>query len=82
MAVIGMVLLVIGAIVMLVGSIMVLIEAFKEHILWGLGFLFVPFVSIVFIVMHWNVSKKGFFIWLAGLPFYAIGIGLGVAGAQ
>ncbi len=66
---------------MLVGAIMILIEAFKEHILWGLGSLFVPFVSLVFIVMHWNVSKKGFFIWLAGLPLYGIGIALAATSA-
>jgi hypothetical protein len=68
------ILCVIGGIVMLVGGIMMLIEAFKEHVLWGLGWIFVPFVAIVFLIMHWDKAKKGFFIWLPGMVIYLIGL--------
>jgi len=70
----GGVLIIIGGIVMLVGGIMILIEAFKESIWWGLGSLLVPFVSLAFVIVHWQAAKKPFFIWLAGLPFYIVGM--------
>ncbi len=67
------VLMAIGGIIMLVGGIMFLIVAFKESVLWGLGSMFVPFVSLVFLIKFWGQAKKPFFIQLAGLPFYLIG---------
>jgi hypothetical protein len=70
-------LLLIGWLVSLVGGIMLLIVAFKENILWGLGCIFVPFVALIFIVMHWEASKKPFFIELAGAVLVIIGILLG-----
>lgn len=63
----GTLLVVLGGIVMLVGGIWLLVEAFKESILWGLGSLFIPFVSLVFVIMHWDVSKTPFLIWIGGL---------------
>jgi len=82
MEIVSFALLGIGVIIMLIGGIMMLIEAFKEHVLWGLGWLLVPFVSLVFLIMHWAKAKKGFFIWLIGLPFYIIGMVLLVTVAQ
>jgi hypothetical protein len=41
------------------------IVAFKQHILWGLAVLFVPFAPIVFAIMYWHDSKKPFLINLA-----------------
>jgi len=63
----------IGGIIMFVGGIMFLIVAFKESVLWGLGSMFVPFVSLVFLIKFWGQAKRPFFIQLAGLPFYFIG---------
>jgi len=34
------------------------IVAFKESILWGLGCLIVPFVSLVFLIVFWNDAKN------------------------
>ncbi len=39
-----------------------IIEGFKKHVLWGLGIFFIPLVSIVFAIMHWQVAKKPFLI--------------------
>jgi hypothetical protein len=72
-AALGGILSVVGFIVMLVGAIMFLIAAFREHILWGLGTLFVPFVGLIFLIMHWDVAKKPFLIQLLGIPFVVIG---------
>ncbi len=82
MEILGMILIGVGGIIALVGSIMFLIVAFKESILWGLGCIFVPFVSLVFLIMHWSVAKKPFLVSLCALPFYIIGILMGGLGSQ
>ena len=69
MAIIGLLLIIVGGLTMLVGNIMVLIKAFQTSILWGLGSFFVPFVILVFVIMHWEDSKKGFLIALAVQSF-------------
>lgn len=51
-----------------------LIEQFKESVLWGLGSMFVPFVALVFVIMLWGVSKKPFFIQLAGIGLIILGV--------
>ena len=38
-----------------------------ESILWGLGCIFVPFVSLIFLIMHWDTAGKPFLIQLAGV---------------
>ncbi len=83
MSVLGGILMFIGVIVAFVGGIMFLIVAFKQNILWGLGCIFVPFVSLIFLIMYWNDAKKPFLIQLTALPFYILGIVLlGMAGGQ
>jgi hypothetical protein len=77
MAVIAMGLLIIGSLVSLVGGIMFLIAAFKESIWWGLGSIFIPIVSLIFLFMHWSVAKRPFFINLAGLALIIIAMLLG-----
>jgi len=39
-----------------------IIEGFKKHVLWGLGIFFIPLVSIIFAIMHWQAAKKPFLI--------------------
>jgi hypothetical protein len=77
MTAIASILLFLGWLVSIVGGIMLLVVAFKESILWGLGCIFIPFVALIFIVMHWEQSKKPFFIELAGAVLVIIGIILG-----
>ncbi|HXC99995.1 MAG TPA: hypothetical protein VN048_11690 [Verrucomicrobiae bacterium] len=70
-------LILIGWLVGLVGGIMLLVAAFKVNIWWGLGCIFLPFVALVFLFMHWPVAKNPFFIELAGIVLVIIGIMLG-----
>ncbi len=63
----AMVLFAIGGLVSLVGGIWLLVVAFQEHILWGLGSLLVPFVSLIFVIMYWNKSWKPFGLQLVGV---------------
>ena len=53
----GIILIVIGMLICIVTGIMILIEAFKTSVLWGLGYLFVPFVALIFIIMNFQKVK-------------------------
>ena len=67
MEVLGSILMGVGGIVALIGGIWFLIIAFQESVLWGLGCIFVPFVSLIFLIMHWDKAGKPFLIQLAGI---------------
>ncbi|MBK8479377.1 MAG: hypothetical protein IPL39_24780 [Opitutaceae bacterium] len=65
---------VLGVLVVLVCNVFYIIAAFSESILWGLGVLFVPFVSIVFLVLYWDRVRKPFWVsLLVGLPMVFLG---------
>lgn len=56
-----------GICAFIVGGIGTLIAAFKTSILWGLASLFIAPVSLLFLILHWDVAKKPFFLGMAGL---------------
>ena len=56
-----------GLVLLVIGGIWFIIAAFKEGILWGLGVLFVPFVSLVFLILGWPEAKRPFFLQLTGI---------------
>jgi len=60
MATLGSIIMLVGAIGALVFWIQILIVAFKTHIGWGLGSLFIPLVGIVFVIMNWQETKTPF----------------------
>jgi hypothetical protein len=62
-----------GLVVALVGAIWLIVLAFQKSVLWGLGSLFVPFVSLIFAVMNWDVAKRPFLIQVAGVVLLVIG---------
>ena len=74
MEILGMALVGIGFIISLIFGIQLIILAFKESALWGLGYLFVPFVALVFIVKFWDVAKKPFLWTLLAIPFIVVGM--------
>jgi len=73
MEIVGGIILFIGVIIGLIYGIKLLILAFQTSVLWGLGYLFVPFVSLIFIVMHWDKTKSPFLRCLLAIPFYVVG---------
>jgi len=73
MVVLAYLLIGIGAVLMLGGGIGVLIAAFNESILWGIGCLIVPIVSLVFVVTHWAQAKKPFAYNVLGLAMLFFG---------
>ena len=62
-----LVVMAIGWLVCAIGGIWSLVVAFRTSILWGLGCLFVPFVSLIFLILHWHDAKKPFGVELLGL---------------
>jgi hypothetical protein len=63
----SMILLVSGLVVFLIGSIWYLITTFRVGLLWGLGCMFLPFISIIFLFLHWKVAARPFFISMLGV---------------
>lgn len=76
MSFIGGILMAVGAIVALIYGIIILIKAFKASVLWGLGCLFVPFVSLVFVIKYWGECKKPFLMSLLGSVILGVGAGM------
>lgn len=73
-SVLGPVVFFLGAVVVLVGGIWFLIEAFREHVLWGLGCIFFGIVGLIFLILHFDRAAKPFFLQLGGAVIMVIGI--------
>jgi len=73
MGIISFALIIIGAIIALIFGIQILIIAFKESLLWGIGSLLIPFVGLIFVITHWDATKKPFLCSLIAIPFYILG---------
>jgi hypothetical protein len=56
-----------GTIALFAGSIWFLVVAFQQEIIWGLACLFIPFVSLIFLIKYWNKASKPFAVWVAGI---------------
>jgi hypothetical protein len=74
MEIVAYTLLLVGFVVALVYGIQLLVLAFRTSILWGLGYLLVPFVALVFIVMHWDEAREPFLKGLIAIPLYIVGL--------
>jgi hypothetical protein len=74
MEILASLLYLVGALIAFVYGILFLVEAFKVHIGWGLGCIFLPIVSLIFLIMHWDVAKRPFLRSLLAIPFYVVAI--------
>jgi hypothetical protein len=74
LATLGVIAMWVGLVVMFIGGLVFIISAFREGILWGLAVLFLPFVSLVFLIVHWHRAKDGFFLQLYGLAAVLLGV--------
>ncbi len=64
--IVSIVVVLIGAFISTIGEIWYIVACFQESIWWGLGALFLPFVSLFFLFMHWDRAKKPFLLGLVG----------------
>lgn len=74
MDIVGIGLFILGALGSLVFGIWLMITAFQKHILWGLAYLFLPFASLVYVVMNWDRSSKPFLLGLVAAGVMVGGI--------
>ncbi|HTU68378.1 MAG TPA: hypothetical protein VMF52_20715 [Steroidobacteraceae bacterium] len=65
-------LLILGGILAVVGGIWLLVVTFQTSVLWGIGSLLIPLVSLIFVAMNWQTTKKPFLIQLAGIVLLII----------
>lgn len=73
MGALGMILSLLGIAVSLVFGIILMVQAFKESIIWGLVYIFVPFGALVYVVKFWDNAKKPFLYSLLGIPPMILG---------
>jgi hypothetical protein len=62
----------IGLIIAFVGAIMLLVAAFSESVLWGLVCLLLPGATLIFVVTHWDRTKRGATTYLLGAIFLCV----------
>lgn len=77
MEILGLLIMFVGFGITFVGGMWLLVLAFQENILWGLAYMIIPFVSLVFLVMFWEDTKKPFLISLGGTLLMFCGALLG-----
>ena len=56
-----------GVLIILVGQLWLLVRAFQEGILWGLGCLIFPLITLAFLILHWGRAKQPFCWLLTGI---------------
>jgi hypothetical protein len=63
-----------GVLLTVSATIWFVVNAFKRHILWGLGVLLVPFVNLIFLFRAWSAAKRPFILAVVGLVLSAVGL--------
>ena len=56
-----------GLALIIIGGIGFLIASFRTGISWGIGCLLFYPISIVFLILHWDVAKNPFLLQLLGI---------------
>ena len=64
---------VLGCFLFFGGGLWLLFVAFQESILWAAGCMLIPFVSLIFTIMHWSEAKAPFLTHLTGLVLLVFG---------
>jgi len=73
MHLLALVFLISATLVALIYGVQLLLMAFRTSVLWGLGYIFVPFVALIFVAMHWDETKEPFLRGLLAIPLYLLG---------
>ena len=70
----GEVIMIFGLLIVIVGGFWFLVRAFTESVLWGLAVMFIPFVALFFLIVHWQSAKRPFFVQLFGFAIVLLGV--------
>jgi hypothetical protein len=73
MNIIGIIVLVIGVIITIVGGAGFVIAAFEESAWWGLGVLFFPVISPVFLILHFGDAWRPALKFVTGFVLVLLG---------
>jgi hypothetical protein len=65
---------ILGFVLMAIGGLWLVGKAFSEGLLWGLGCLFIPFVTLYFALTRFENTKVPFGIWVAGWALVFVGV--------
>jgi hypothetical protein len=65
-AILAVILVIVGLLLGLVGGILSIVGAFKEDVVCGLLYLFVPFYSLYYLVTRWEQQKNAFLMNVCG----------------
>ena len=64
----------IGILIAITGAIHQWISIFKFSQNWAWACLIIPFIGIIFLLKHYHVVKKGFYISISGLSILILGM--------
>ena len=78
MEILGTTLFYLGMLGSIIGGLWFLFEAFSENILWGLGCLFLPFVSLFFLIIHFDKAGRPFLLQLVSIAPIVLGVYIGM----
>jgi len=56
-----------------IGWIWFVVAAYSEGFWWALGCFFIPIVSLVFLIMHFDKAKVPFFVQMIGFALLVFG---------
>ena len=66
-----------GAVAVVIGNFWFIINTFRVHVFWGLGCLFLPFISLIFLFVHWKSAARPFVLSFVGIISVILGVFLG-----
>lgn len=69
----GALIIFLGLAIFVLGGLLFLIAAFRESIWWGLACMFLPIVSVFFLIVHWPKAKQPLFLQLVGFAMVVVG---------
>ena len=73
----GTALFLVGAAFILFGQFKIVVLAFRKGLTWGFNTLLVPGVSVIFVLLHWDIAGSLFLLQLFGFGLLFMSIMLG-----
>ena len=73
----GNLVVILGAIFLILGNLWLLITIFKDSIMWGVGCLVFGPLTLLWIILNWDLAKTPTLFYLGGVGIIFLGIFLG-----